>query len=392
MEPESVRGSMLALSATAIGGGVLSLPYVCKLCGFVLGLLMLAAGYLATLWSFRLIISADIKTGGQRSIKDFCLKCGGPRLLKVYEYVVIFYLYGSLVGYQIIISNLVQGALRGFGVESRADFKTYHIIAVSLITFPMCLLKSVNSFRYATFITIGAIGYTAILLLIQMPYYWKYDTHMTLFKLDWNFFNAFGITFFAFTCQPGFYSALDKLKKRDEEHKIKVAFRSCTINLGFYVVIILTGYLSSFDDTPDIIIYRELPEPWFNIPVIIAQILIACGLCIGIPINYVPLRTAIFNQVYDNSEYSFPRTLTLTIIFSITSCLLAILLPEINTVLSVLGGIGCVTTCFIVPMTAYLTVLHERTVSCIASLILCSVLVAIGSGSCINAIYKMIGI
>lgn len=81
---------------------MLSLPYVCKLCGLVLGLIMLILGYIATLWSFRLIISADVKTGGHRSIKDFCLKCGGPRLLKLYEIIVIFYLYGSMVGYQII--------------------------------------------------------------------------------------------------------------------------------------------------------------------------------------------------------------------------------------------------------------------------------------------------
>lgn len=81
---------------------MLSLPYVCKLCGFALGVIMLVAGYAITLWSFKLIVSSDEKTGGHKTIKGFLLSCGGTKLLKLYELVVIFYLYGSLVGYNIL--------------------------------------------------------------------------------------------------------------------------------------------------------------------------------------------------------------------------------------------------------------------------------------------------
>jgi len=395
LQPESVRSSMLALSATAIGGGVLSLPYVCKLCGLVLGLFLLISGFIATLWSFTLIIQADIKSGGHKSFKDFCLKCGGPKLLKGYEYIAMFYLYGSLVGYQIIISNLIQGVLTQLDVYDPAQYRLYHIVAISAFTFPLCLLKSVNSLRYATFVSIGAICYTAILLIIQMPYFWEKPAKLVLFKLDWNFFNAFGITFFAFTCQAGFYGALDKLKKRDEDHKTKVAFRSCIINFVFYLMIILSGYLSSFDDTPDIIIYRKLPESIadsFKIPVMLAQIAIACALIVAIPLNFVPLRTAIYNQIFGDSEYQFKRALITAVIFSITSGTLAYALPKINVVLSVLGGIGCTMICFIVPTVAYLTVNHDRKTQSIISIVICSILVAIGIGSATNAVFKMLGL
>ena len=322
MQPESVRGSMLALSATAIGGGVLSLPYVCRLCGLILGFGMLLLGFFATVWSFSLMISSDVrknaelrgegkdKKTGIRSIKEFCLQCVGPKMLKAYELIAIFYLYGSLVGYQIIISNLIQGALKAMGVEEEVarNYRLYHIIGVSILTYPLCLLRSVNSLRYATFVSIGAIAYTAIILVIQVPFFWgtPMQGDLELFKLDWNFFNAFGITFFAFTCQAGFYAALDKLEKRDEVHMKKVAYRSCFINLTFYSIIALAGYLSSRSLTPDIIIYRTPPKgfgPFVNI----AQFLIAGGLCIGIPLNYVPLRTAVHNQLFENPEYTLPR-------------------------------------------------------------------------------------
>ena len=93
IEADSVRAGMLGLTVTAIGGGVLSLPYVCRLCGFGLGIAMLFASYGAALWSFGLIIAADKATGPHRSIKNFCLACGGKKLLKLYELIVIFYLY-----------------------------------------------------------------------------------------------------------------------------------------------------------------------------------------------------------------------------------------------------------------------------------------------------------
>lgn len=371
------------------------MPYVCRLCGLVVGLTLLILGYGATLWSFSMIISADMKTGGHYEFKHYCLSCTNTKVLRVFELTTIFYLYGSLVGYQIIISNLIQAAMKMLNVQGHEDYRLFHIIAVSLITFPLCLPEGVSKLRYATFITIGAICYTAILLVIQafspsMRELYK-DAKVELFKLDWGIFNAFGITFFAFTCQAGFYSAIEKLKKRDEGHKTKIAFRSCSINLVFYLIIILSGYLSSYDQTPDIILSRPVPSQ-FKIPVMIAQILISCGLCIGIPVNFFPLRKAIFNQFLGDTAYSCKRAVITAVTFSVTSCLLVIVLPNINSVLSILGGFGCVVICFVVPMVAYINVLTERAVQVIVSFVLCSIVVAMGMGSCISGVYKIIGI
>jgi amino acid permease len=386
---------MLSLTVTAIGGGVLSLPYVCKLCGLFFGLLLLISGYGATLWSFSLMISADIATGGHKEFKNYILKCTNRKVYKVFDLTTIFYLYGSLVGYQILISNLIQSAIELLEVQGHGQYRIYHIVLVSILVFPLCLAESVSAIRHATFITLVAICYTAILLVIQMftPSVRKLyeNAKLEFIKFDWGIFNAFGITFFAFTCQAGFYSAIDKLKKRDEMHKTRIAFRACTINLFFYLIIILSGYLSSYDKTPDVILSREVPKE-FNIPVMIAQILISCGLCIGIPVNYFPLRKAIFNQTFGDSEYTKKRAIITAAIFSSSSCILAILLPEISSVLSILGGFGCVTICFVIPMIAYINVLHERRTQTIVSYFLCSIVIGMGLGSCMSGFYRIIGI
>ena len=81
---------------------MLALPYVCKLCGLVLGLLLLISGYLATLWSFYLLIEANNQVGRKKRVKEFYESCGGRKLYVAYDSVVIFTIFGSLVGYQVI--------------------------------------------------------------------------------------------------------------------------------------------------------------------------------------------------------------------------------------------------------------------------------------------------
>lgn len=64
----------------------------------------------------------------------------------------------------------------------------------------------------------------------------------------------------------------------------------------FYLTIILSGYLSTFDDTPDIVVKRN-PPPNFKKDYFLsfAQIAVAAALCITIPINFIALRTEIYN-------------------------------------------------------------------------------------------------
>ena len=227
MEPGSLRGSILALSVSAIGGGVLSLPFVCQLCGLVLGLLLLVLGYAASAWSFSMIIHADTKGGGFKTYKEFCSTIGGRSLTIIYNAAAIFTIYGALLGYQVIISTLIQRVMMNFNVANPHNYRVYHIICVSvLIIFPLCTLRDVSKLRYATIISMISIFYTVAVVIIEMPFYWIYGkasaSNIKYFVFDWSFLSAFGITFFAYMCQTGFYAATEKIAKRDPPHLFKV--------------------------------------------------------------------------------------------------------------------------------------------------------------------------
>ena len=55
MKPGSMRASIFTLSAAGIGGGVLSLSWVCSECGYLTGPLMLLGAATASTISLRML-------------------------------------------------------------------------------------------------------------------------------------------------------------------------------------------------------------------------------------------------------------------------------------------------------------------------------------------------
>jgi len=61
LDKGSVRGSIMALVSAAVGGGVLSLPYVLALSGWATGIFLLILGCVAGIWSNKVIADVAIK-------------------------------------------------------------------------------------------------------------------------------------------------------------------------------------------------------------------------------------------------------------------------------------------------------------------------------------------
>lgn len=121
---------------------------------------------------------------------------------------------------------MVQGLMKDFDVTEPEKYKVLHIFLISLvILFPLCMSKDVTTLRYGTLISIGAVAYSSILLLVELFYFWdtkRASKQIKYFVFNEDFFSAFGITFFAFYCQVNFFPSLENMTKRDKVHIKKV--------------------------------------------------------------------------------------------------------------------------------------------------------------------------
>jgi amino acid permease len=101
LDKGSLRGSIFSLCASAIGSGVLSLPYILALNGWVIGILLICLGGFAAIWSLFLIAEGAI----QAKVKNFSQlanKAGGNFLEKVLQWNILVYLIGCCISFQII--------------------------------------------------------------------------------------------------------------------------------------------------------------------------------------------------------------------------------------------------------------------------------------------------
>lgn len=85
----------------AVGGGVLSLPYVFVLSGFLTGYFLLLISALASLWSSLLLVQLAIRHK-KNDYNQLVLAAGGKPLQRVLQAMLLADLFGACTGYQII--------------------------------------------------------------------------------------------------------------------------------------------------------------------------------------------------------------------------------------------------------------------------------------------------
>jgi amino acid permease len=82
---------------------VLSLPYVLALNGWVLGLCFILLGAIAAVWSNLILarLASDLEVP---NLSKLVQKAGGKGLERLLSYMVLFFMFGALISYQIIIT------------------------------------------------------------------------------------------------------------------------------------------------------------------------------------------------------------------------------------------------------------------------------------------------
>ncbi len=98
LEIAGIKSSVFSLCSAAIGGGVLSLPYMFTLVGWGMGYVLLIVGAVSGIWSNLILarLSDQLKIKNYEAIAE---KAGGNCLKKTLQWMVLLYVFGTCVGY-----------------------------------------------------------------------------------------------------------------------------------------------------------------------------------------------------------------------------------------------------------------------------------------------------
>ena len=204
----SLRGSIFSLSACAIGAGVLSLPYVLALCGWVLGISLIVIGAVAAVWS-NCILAKLACDHGIPNLSKLAEQGGGKCLNKFLSCCVLIGLFGACLSFQIIITKLFIFVIPKFGMAEKTANSdlvniSFTVGLAALVLFPLSLKRDMSDFRYVSLASIGALLYTGVVLLLEVPEYYQHfkpTKSLPIAYFDLNIFTGSAMTFFAYTCQ-----------------------------------------------------------------------------------------------------------------------------------------------------------------------------------------------
>jgi amino acid permease len=135
------------------------------------------------------------------------------------------------------------------------------VICCALII-PLALARNLNKLRYASIVAIFAIIYIAIVILFEFGWFAQVNnfSDAVIFNIDINIFNAFALSLFSFVCHTNLIKIYSELAKRNVPHMFKIIDRAIIVELFFYGLIAIFGYLSFLDDTPAIAALRDPPS------------------------------------------------------------------------------------------------------------------------------------
>lgn len=404
MEAGSVRGSIFAISSLALGTGCLSLPIRFTQMGMAWGLVFLTIAGGIAYWTLTLMIKAAQKSKEKdysRLVKD-CLGKGPAVFL---DCVILLYIFGVLISYQVIIYSLIgrvyfyfsgkEGTFETFEANTWLTpvFKFPIMLGMCVILIPMCLLKDISKMRFTSLFSIASLIYVIIVIIAQSPSYYSnflekkksdpsinanfYDLTKA-FGYNLIFFPCLATLFFSFTCHAGAFPVYKTLQNPVSRRMNKVFRRSILLDLFIYYCVGICGFLTAPVNAPPLIIYRE-PLGNSDILMTIGKIGMCLNLMLSTPANYNAFRISFFEVVWGEDTIGDLKNYLVTIPVLLITTIIGALYSDIIAYITLLGGFCSVIITFLFPGLLYvknngLGLTHWKNLLILAAVtILCSI-------------------
>ena len=209
---------------------MLSLPYVFKMTGLILGSILIVLGSLTCLWTLGMLVSTVRRLKAPRNYMAICIQVGGKPLGLVLESSIIIFVFGVIIVYQLITFEILNTFLTDLGaskelLEDSWAIALHKIITAIFILFPLCCIRDISSLSYASLLSILTLGYTILVIIIECPWYFNQNYErlgIDYFIIDMNIYDAFTFVFYAYTYHFAFFNIYQELKRPSKRRITKV--------------------------------------------------------------------------------------------------------------------------------------------------------------------------
>lgn len=383
-EGASSLSSVFTLCNSAIGAGVLSLPYAFSCAGLV-GCMLLCL-VVAGLEAFTMYVLSKYaeRYGGAASYGLLIRRALGRKTAAGLSAVTLAYLWGSCVAYMVIIADTFTSLSRQhLGPEAWASQRALVLLAAGLLVLVMCFPRDLQALERVSFLAVLGFLYTAAAVLVRgtqtalaRPPEERW-ADVPLFRFDFQALFAISIVVFGFNChanvvgvfyelehnphrlvmplpaRPEDYHALGSLAPKPYTFKLigmlGVVISAMSIILVGYSCVGVAGFVAYPASVSSNVLNSFPPgDPWIEA----AQAIIGCVVLAHWPLNHNPARASwedLADAVADVKQVPAWASNTVTVLFVASAVATALVVTDLGAVLHLIGGTAASFMIFFLP-------------------------------------------
>lgn len=344
MPAGGMLGTTFNMASTAIGAGILGLPDAFNNTGYVMSIVYLTAITAETIYSTVLLAEAA-EISGLKTYEKMANSLLFHRADILVAIIRFVHCFGACVGYVVTAGDLISPIVKAddgdtptFWQDKKKGVRVIQSILWLCFMLPCVIPREVNALRYVSTIGVTFVFYFVIVVVVHTCMSDFDAPNIKPVVTGNNAVKGVGVFIFSYMCQVNSNDIFYEMTNRSI-----FRFGICTsVSMIFcgvlYFVTGMFGYLEFGSNIDGSILksYTPLEEP---------QVLISfIGVFIKITASYGLLANAARNSMYhifrwDPMTVVFWKHCVAVIVLSCCALVLGLIVPNVNLVFSLIGGI-----------------------------------------------------
>eukprot|EP00747_Dinoflagellata_sp_TGD_P153674 gnl/TRDRNA2_/TRDRNA2_177417_c2_seq6.p1 gnl/TRDRNA2_/TRDRNA2_177417_c2~~gnl/TRDRNA2_/TRDRNA2_177417_c2_seq6.p1 ORF type:complete len:479 (+),score=68.06 gnl/TRDRNA2_/TRDRNA2_177417_c2_seq6:106-1542(+) len=292
--------SVFLLFNSAVGAGVLTLPYCCLVAGIIpttIAVLLFAC--VTGLSSYAIVVSQEAeKSHHYQSIVK--TRLGRTASYVMCAIIAVYCLLNCVGALVIVADNTLPVFIYFFGKQDVWWMQRgTHVLVGALIAFPLMCLRDITSLRFTAFLSLAAMVFIMCCVVQQAMSYPSLDLQeehgqIELFVPSWTMCLALPSICLAYQNQmqvPAIYAEL-RPELKTPRKMAWIIFASLCIIVPMFLATAFAGYYTFRSQTPADIL--QAPYDQSATCIFVARMLLAFCAILRVPINHFTARSATF--------------------------------------------------------------------------------------------------
>ncbi|ODQ47512.1 hypothetical protein PICMEDRAFT_71575 [Pichia membranifaciens NRRL Y-2026] len=238
---------------TIIGSGILVLPYAFRTDSIFLGTLIILFAGLAN--GMGMILQGAASKFLPRGTATFFTVCRitYPKLSVLFDFAIFLQCFGVNISYLVLTGDLLP-LVYTFDGWSAHSMKVFYIAYSTIMIVPLCLMKKIDSLKYASVVALAAIVYICVLIygyfIVAICTDYKNIPTEKLGGISYfkpqgikPVFKTLGVIVLAYTC-PTQFSIVSELENPTMKRICSITYVSMSITAFIFLSVSYAGYLT----------------------------------------------------------------------------------------------------------------------------------------------------